>query len=288
LRVLVGSKLKPWFALWVLVGVVGCASDEGADPSDDSEQGEQAEEVEEVEAPGSERTVSTDLMRLTVGETVGGFPHGSHGAIVCGQCHTTIAGHDTHQTIDCAACHQGAAFLGERVVFARGECLACHHGAEQAYSCEGCHDSGPAAVARTETIHLAVWPEPRTRVLPFDHAIHQTLACAQCHSEGVLLGFDRSCATCHQDHHQPAAECSTCHGEVPLETHDVDVHLGCGGAQCHQDALPAVAERSRSTCLVCHTAQADHQTDGDCATCHKVSGLDGLDGASGGGGEVRE
>lgn len=260
-------KLGRWFVPYVLISLVGCSSEEVADaPGTDADQA--GEDVDDQQLPRSDATLPADLMRLTVSESVGGFPHGAHGAVVCSQCHTSVAGHATHESVGCVDCHQGSAWLGERVVFARNECLSCHHSPDQASACEQCHDSGPAPVARTENLHLSVWPAPRSRILPFDHAVHQTVDCAQCHTGGVLKKFEQGCASCHQDHHQPMATCATCHSDVPLETHDLESHLGCGGAQCHQDALPLEAERSRSTCLTCHTAQVDHEPGGDCATCH--------------------
>ena len=280
LRVLVGSKLRPWLALLALSALLGCEGDEAVEAP--GPEGEGAAEVEESEASFGGLTVSTDLQRLTVDETVNGFPHGAHGGIVCAQCHTAVLGHDTHETVDCADCHQGSAFLGERVVFARNECLSCHHGPEQVFGCQQCHSSGPDAVTRSETLHFAVWTESRERILTFDHLRHETVDCGECHSSGVLLEFDQECTSCHVDHHQPASECTSCHVELPLESHELDVHLGCGGAECHEDALPAETAGSRTSCLSCHREQVEHEVGGDCASCHQVGALGAGSGDGGG------
>ena len=258
-----------WCALSALLVVAGCASEEAGEPTE-ADAGEVAAPATETDSADTRLVLSTDVARLTIDETVRGFPHGAHGGIVCAQCHSSVLGHNTHQTTDCVDCHQGSGFLGERVVFARDECMSCHHGAEQAFTCARCHGAGSAPVERTETVAMAVWEAPRERVLPFDHEMHQSMDCSECHSRGVLLEFDQTCATCHVDHHQPESDCASCHVEPTLEQHEIAVHLGCGGGGCHEDALPRDVEQVPAACLTCHQEQVDHEPGGDCATCHKV------------------
>ncbi len=267
-------------ATWLaaVVATSGCASDEAADtPGEPGERTE--EEAQAADTAATPLVLSSDVARLTHEAGATRFPHGPHSGIVCAQCHTTLPGHDTHAAVECVECHKGSAFLGERVIFSQGECMSCHHGADQVYGCARCHESGPAPVTRTESLHLAVWSAPRTRELPFDHERHVTVDCRTCHTSGVRLLASRDCASCHEEHHQPELSCSTCHGGPPgapqtvQEAHEVEAHLGCAGASCHGEPLPAALALAPATCLVCHTAQVDHEPGGNCATCHQVRPL---------------
>ncbi len=274
-------------ATWLAAALTasGCGAEEAADAP--GEPGAPSEEEAQADTT-TPRVLSSDVARLTRESGALRFPHGPHSGIVCAQCHTSLPGHDTHAAVACAECHKGSAFLGERVVFSQGECMSCHHDSNQAYGCARCHETGPAPVTRTESVHLAVWPTPRTRALPFDHERHATVDCRTCHAGGVTLQFSQTCESCHEEHHQPELNCSTCHSGATdasgaaaavaapgavQEAHQVEAHLGCAGAACHSDPLPAALALAPATCLVCHTAQVDHEPGGSCATCHQVRAL---------------
>jgi hypothetical protein len=78
----------------------------------------------------------------------------------------------------------------------------------------------------------------------------------------------RPCGECHREHHRPGSRCLTCHTDVRRETHDRNVHRGCGGAGCHAEASLAAMGSGRQICLVCHAEQENHEPGEYCARCH--------------------
>ena len=108
------------------------------------------------------------------------------------------------------------------------------------------------------------------RELSFSHAAHTPIACAQCHSTPVTLAANRSCASCHGDHHTPERSCRGCHVS-PQRVHTRVVHQGCAGSGCHSDAATLALAPTRNVCLVCHQTQVNHMTGRDCGTCHNVA-----------------
>jgi hypothetical protein len=81
-----------------------------------------------------------------------------------------------------------------------------------------------------------------------------------------------ACSTCHEQHHQPTANCTTCHVTPAEGAHTRQAHLGCTGAGCHSGATPAIMEapRTRQLCLACHTDRAVNHKPGNCADCHTL------------------
>lgn len=243
-------------------------------PADSDESAE-----EDVGAPAAAEVVATSaeagpprraflplsMQRATREET---FPHVSHVEIDCAVCHEEPAGHASHGAVECAECHAGSASVILDAV-TPNECQSCHHGPLQVARCEDCH-TGPSPVMSLQTLDLPVWQAPRARSLPFDHAVHVAQDCAACHREQPSLVTDLTCASCHVEHHEPESRCITCHVAAEETAHNLDSHLGCGGAGCHSapdmDALGLV----RSGCLVCHQDQEEHEPAQECAECHQV------------------
>jgi Class III cytochrome C family len=195
------------------------------------------------------------------------FSHNPHRDINCRLCHTNIPGHSHHATVDCAQCH---VLPGETpgTAVASSECNACHHGTAQTFTCLHCHTGAPAGVKQLDVaVRVSVRTAPTQRQLPFDHARHQALECTQCHADKPNVGSPRPCSSCHARHHQPDAQCATCHPPMPMEWHNAAAHRGCGGSGCHQDE--AVNSLSgRQLCLVCHRQQVDHEPGELCSRCH--------------------
>lgn len=183
--------------------------------------------------------------------------------------------HETHRDIACSRCHATERRHGE-VIIGPADCFSCHHTAPVVDAgCVSCHVEGELAGPRTvpREVHLGVWDEPRDRLLPFDHAVHDGVACEECHV-GRNLSADRACAACHADHHRPEADCLTCHEEARPDAHTLAVHLeGCAGAGCHEPTAEiryGEMEKTRSFCLSCHQDQKDHEPGERCARCHLV------------------
>jgi hypothetical protein len=180
------------------------------------------------------------------------FEHRLHESVRCTTCHTTT---DQHAGLRAAA----------------RRCSACHHGnTALGRACERCHQAAELAAAYpiAATVTLSVWPAPRPRTLAFAHERHTGIACAQCHAASVARRVERTCESCHADHHTAARDCASCH-PAARETHTRALHVsGCGGSGCHvQERTPAVTP-VRSVCLACHAEQAAHKPGRECAPCH--------------------
>lgn len=181
--------------------------------------------------------------------------------------------HEEHEAVSCSACHVAGAEhrAADTRIWTPRMCAACHHDPTQPYTCAHCHGPGdlPAPGPVSQTLDLTVWEHPSVRELPFAHETHAGVACVECHATPVMLQVDRECASCHVEHHRPAAECTQCHVPEP-EGHGIEVHLTCAGAGCHSPDSGLQPTHSRTLCLTCHTDQRDHEPDGDCATCHMI------------------
>ena len=174
------------------------------------------------------------------------------------------------------------------------ECSGCHTRGEdglrqappKAEQCSDCHDELPGA-------DLSV--RPRRLPVPFSHAKHEDLDCADCHGdlaqEGALpkMPAQADCARCHAENGVKTS-CKACHGKTRFRptTHDkgwerrhgkwqginandqhggrcADCHTDAGCTACHQKTRPRSHTgfwRTRG-----HGLRAEGNRD-RCATCH--------------------
>lgn len=196
------------------------------------------------------------------------FPHGEHRTVRCRTCHTPVPSHATHESVECTACHRVPEGYATLPVRTEEDCLACHHAPERDTPCATCHGEGAGGeVEVTATLDLSAVTAPVERRLTFPHERHARPDCATCHTSGVHFEVERTCASCHERHHRPEADCLTCH-EPARDRHDIEAHLGCAGSACHErpdiDELPEV----RSVCLTCHREQRSHEEGLECVQCH--------------------
>ncbi|MDP2498623.1 MAG: hypothetical protein Q8W44_11645 [Candidatus Palauibacterales bacterium] len=208
--------------------------------------------AQEAEAGAGDTTFVAD------GDTVP-FRHAEHTEVACTDCHSTEEGHGTLT-----------------VTSIRG-CRSCHHSGSTAEPCTDCHERSElrAAGSYPVTSDLVMSVDTvRGRDLPFDHASHEDLECAECHSDGTELSAGSvRCAECHEEHHGAEVRCVSCHREAPEETHTLAVHATCSGSGCHEAATLPVTTRTmarspRNVCLTCHQDQVDHRPGERCARCH--------------------
>ena len=180
------------------------------------------------------------------------FEHARHDALSCTTCHSTSAGH------------------GDLRPLAR-DCQGCHHGTRAIVrDCARCHTAGEIGAARllATPVALSVWPQPRTRPLPFAHERHARLECGACHADSRQKSVQRDCASCHDDHHAADRDCASCHPPA-RETHTREVHItGCATSGCHERERGPAVTPVRATCLSCHAEQKTHKPDRECAPCH--------------------
>ncbi len=187
--------------------------------------------------------------------------------------------HSEHASVECADCHESTQAHGTITVTTVTDCRSCHHTDRtvSADGCAACHERAEASAepyAVRTSFALSTGAE-RSRALPFEHAPHESLDCAQCHTEGLELSAAAAdCASCHEEHHVPETTCRSCHVEAPEGSHVIETaHVTCSGAGCHQDGPFEAPPRNREVCLVCHQDQVDHRPDGDCAECHALSDI---------------
>jgi hypothetical protein len=182
--------------------------------------------------------------------------------------------HERHRAVECTACHSVRESHGALTVTSVRDCRACHHTQPVAANCVACHPAGDlrrASHPLRQTVRLSVGA-PRERILPFSHAPHEEVSCASCHREPLTLRSTAACSDCHEEHHRPTASCIACHAAPPPNAHTAAVHLGCGGAGCH-DPVPTPVRgvpRVRNLCLSCHQSLVDHEPGGNCADCHQL------------------
>ena len=183
--------------------------------------------------------------------------------------------HETHRAVECDACHSSVRGGEDSPQLSLTDCRSCHHAEPASTSCERCHAPADARVIalgmeRTLDIQVGTIDRP-TRTLPMRHSSHDGVRCQACHTAGPALSArDVECSSCHASHHRPITRCRDCH-EPPAEwAHDKQVHLGCGGAGCHEAAPDDIQRvpRTRAFCLVCHSDMAYHKPDQACASCH--------------------
>jgi nitrate/TMAO reductase-like tetraheme cytochrome c subunit len=191
--------------------------------------------------------------RQSQGRDTLGFEHARHESVSCTTCHSTATGHGTL-----------------RVSVAR-DCQGCHHANNTTgRDCARCHTTAEIRPVRqvTTQVALTVWPAPRQRSLPFAHERHVGVECAACHGLDRARPMERTCESCHADHHQARVDCASCHPPAQ-STHTRALHqTGCGTSGCHAaESTPAVTP-VRGTCLACHAEQRDHMANRECAGCH--------------------
>ncbi|MEJ2503170.1 MAG: NapC/NirT family cytochrome c [Gemmatimonadota bacterium] len=185
--------------------------------------------------------------------------------------------HSQHRGVECTACHSTEQSHGGLTVTSLMDCRSCHHTQPAASNCQTCHAGGEvrrvnATVRRTLDIRIGSLDRP-TRELPFSHEVHQRLDCARCHTDGLTLSAEAvSCDACHEEHHEPDAECMACHERPASDAHDLQVHIGCAGSGCHEAVPSTVAQvpRTRDFCLVCHQDLTDHRPGRNCEDCHTL------------------
>jgi len=178
--------------------------------------------------------------------------------------------HARHDKLSCTTCHSTRSGHGDLKGLAR-DCQGCHHGnSATARDCTRCHTPGEIGPVRhiATPFALTVWPQPRTRSLPFAHERHARLECGSCHADSRQRGVERTCASCHADHHTAERDCAACH-PASRETHTRAVHAtGCAASGCHERERGVAVSPVRATCLACHAEQRDHKPNRECAPCH--------------------
>jgi hypothetical protein len=227
----------------------------------------------------------------------------------CTSCHTTStwAGatfdHRTtafpltgaHVQLTCDQCHGDGVFKGKPTT-----CVSCHQtdfnnttnpnhqSSGFPTDCTSCHT--------TTTWTGAVFNHNNTG-FPLTGA-HISVACDQCHGDGVYQGKPTTCVSCHQTdfnnttnpNHQSSGfptDCTACHSTSTWTGATFDhgstafpltgAHISVACDQCHGDG---VYKGKPTTCVSCHQTDYNNTTDPshqqvqfstDCTTCHTTT-----------------
>lgn len=179
---------------------------------------------------------------------------GAHRALTCDQCHVNHRYQGT--PADCVGCHQRdydqTTQPNHVQVGFLTQCATCH----------------------ATTSWTAPYDHNRSR-FPLTGA-HRSIACAQCHGDGVYTGKPTTCAPCHQPDYDrttnprhtatsfPVAICNTCHTTTAWRP----------SPWAHPATIPK--NHQGATCIDCHTNDADYKVF-SCFTsgCHVASQVDG-------------
>ncbi len=204
----------------------------------------------------------------------------------CGTCHTTTKWQDVsfdhsktkfpltglHVKVACMSCHVNNTFKGTPT-----NCFACHsandiHNGQFGTNCAQCHTTSG-------------WKN-----VSFDHSKtafplagqHISVACRQCHVNGVFKGTPTACVACHasKDVHngQFGAVCSQCHTPSGWQNVSFDhsktafplvgSHMTVACKLCHANGI---YKGTPTDCYSCHAAKDKHngQFGTNCAQCHK-------------------
>jgi hypothetical protein len=198
-------------------------------------------------------------------------------AVASGQLQDTLRfRHSQHRPVECADCHSSEQLHGQIVIDSRVDCRSCHHTPPNSSDCATCHAPqvlNPVPLVANGWLMTFSTEQRATRDVGFLHEDHTDAECGTCHIEGIDQPFEiASCDTCHEEHHQEpeVADCVACHA-TPLEgAHDLESHLTCTGAGCHENPPLQVVPRTNNGCLVCHQDMADHEPQEACVACHAL------------------
>jgi hypothetical protein len=194
--------------------------------------------------------------------------------IVRGMLQQEAFDHLEHREVTCTLCHTSQRTHGEVTLESgRTQCMECHHRrVTSASECSRCHSAAEVSAPRTVQVGMTVRGRTSARSIAFPHGRHADLGCAQCHTQGVSMRVERTCADCHQNHHTATASCVTCHNQPNRPSHTSVVHTrSCAGSSCHESASYGAMAQGRNTCLACHQDRTDHRPGQVCAGCHRVS-----------------
>ena len=195
-----------------------------------------------------------------------------------------------HRSASCNRCHANGVFAGTPT-----QCVSCH---QQNYASAANPVHSPGMSNDCAPCHTTTGWRPST----FEHTrtnfqltgAHATVACNQCHKNGVFAGTPALCSGCHQaqanavvspSHSGFPNDCATCHTTTAWRPSTFDhartnfqltgAHLAVACTQCHANG---VFVGTQSQCSGCHQPDANAVVNpshagfpADCATCHTTT-----------------
>ncbi len=186
--------------------------------------------------------------------------------------HETVTGfrlEGTHRALDCEDCHTDRRFVPQPT-----DCYSCHQenyrqtndpdhaSAGFSTDCQICHST--RAWSDASFVHSSFPLEGR----------HRTLACSDCHANGVYQGTPTDCAACHLDDYNSASEPNHAAAGFPTacdSCHSVS-HASWGQAVFNHTFPITSGRHSGFDCTECHTTSNYQQF--NCLNCHEKSSTD--------------
>jgi hypothetical protein len=213
------------------------------------------------------------------------FPlDGEHAKVSCQGCHGKFAkGTFKKGPNECTLCHsdphKGQFAAPQQKAQARVWLAAAEPPKHLFSGALGCLDCHTTRAWTPSTIDVARHQSFRYPL----RGLHQQVACARCHEDGVFMGTPSTCRSCHVDRHRGRLgnECEKCHDESGWKHHPgfdhfaatgfalEKAHAGVPCVQCHGEDHQRLAAVKQVTCATCHTPLHGEQFGRDCTHCHK-------------------
>ncbi len=189
-----------------------------------------------------------------------GFPHD------CTECHTTSSwdSEDAHTDfpltgghggLDCNLCHPGGSYQGTPT-----DCWSCH---QEDYEDEHAGSGFPHDCTECHTIND--WDADFAHTTWALNGAHASVACNDCHENGVYEGTPTDCFDCHQQDFSGEHggegyphDCLLCHDENNWDS-DYD----------HDSVWPLTGEHRFANCTECHINDVYQGTPTLCYDCHR-------------------
>ncbi len=183
--------------------------------------------------------------------------------------------HDRHKSLACITCHASQREHTRLTFRAPRGCQICHHETPAKLDCARCHTKGELGTPESVTVRVVVSGSPaRKHPARFDHTLHRSTPCLDCHTTAVTLEAAppvASCKSCHDDHHAAGRRCNACHAAdadeaVEVHTPPERAHVACDA--CHTPEIVARLVPDRAFCVTCHGEQNRHYVAQECTVCH--------------------
>jgi DnaJ-class molecular chaperone len=180
-----------------------------------------------------------------------------------------------HLAVNCLGCHGDGVYAGKPTT-----CISCHQ-AQYTASTQPPHQTLSFPTTCQDCHTTAGWPgasyDHSTTQFPLTGA-HRTVACQQCHGDGVYRGKPTTCVSCHLADYNGTTDPNHRTARFPTDCLTCHTTTGWTGATFNHDSqwfpIYSGAHRGRwNSCADCHTNNSNYAVF-TCLTCHTRSSTD--------------